>query len=150
MKFLKYIKVILPIVIVASLFIFQKSILRELSDISIKNQRTGVVNKYEDYDFADGEKTFKASLLEIGAETCPSCRRMKKVIERLHDHYGENIHVERINITKKEGLNKAQEFGLIMIPMQVILNQKGELVYKHNGFISFDDLSDKIEQYIKH
>ncbi|MDZ7741103.1 MAG: thioredoxin family protein [Bacteroidota bacterium] len=150
MKYLKYIKVILPIAIIASLFIFQKSILRELSELSIKNQRTGVFNKYEDYDFTDGEKTFKASLLEIGAETCPSCRRMKKVIERIHDHYAGNLHVERINITKKEGLNKAKEFGLIMIPMQVLLNQKGELVYRHTGYISFDDLSEKIEQYIQH
>ena len=42
-----------------------------------------------------------------------------------------------------------KKFGLVMIPMQVLLNREGEVVYKHIGYISSEDLSDSIETALK-
>lgn len=40
-----------------------------------------------------------------------------------------------------------RQFGVVMIPMQVLLNGEGKVVFKHNGYISTKELSKQINNH---
>jgi thioredoxin-related protein len=42
----------------------------------------------------------------------------------------------------------ARDFGIITIPMQVLLDHSGNVVFKHSGYIPTKELSAKIDNLL--
>lgn len=103
---------------------------------------------YEDFNLDKPGLSLNGSLLEFGAKNCSACRRMETVIDEVEAQFGDNLSIQFFNITKQEGLEMGKKFGVLMIPMQVLLDRKGKVVYKHIGFISTSELSNIIEDKI--
>ncbi|MBE0641325.1 MAG: thioredoxin family protein, partial [Bacteroidales bacterium] len=98
---------------------------------------------------ASGEATLKqGTLLEFGALSCISCRRMENVLQEMEGLYPSGLAIERVIITTDEGLKIMKRFGVLMIPTQVILDKQGAEVYRHTGFISTKDLSEIINKQL--
>jgi thiol-disulfide isomerase/thioredoxin len=148
-KFWKYIKVLLPVLVIAALIIFKKYYSDDLSDALAKISQTGEhTDYYKEFDLISGNSGARGTLLEFGATTCPVCRKMERVLEELKVKYSGKIDIRFINTTKPEGLAMGRNFGITAIPMQVLINDGGKVVFKNTGYISADDLSGKIDNLV--
>ena len=149
MKTLRYIKVLSPFLLLAGIFIFKYYYLDEVSDRMAGDlHRSGHQKRYEQFDLTSKVTDRKGTLLEFGATNCSACRRMEKVLEKIKREYSDKIDIQFINTTRKEGLLMGRDFGIIAIPMQVLLDTEGRVVFKHTGYIAPEDLSDKIDDLI--
>lgn len=145
MKLFRYIKVIIPILVLIGLFIFRNYYANHLSDeITIKNHSGNNPKTYPQYDLTSDRTNYHGTLLEFGANNCSACRQMEVVLKEIRSEYSDRLIIRFINTTRKEGLIIGREFGIISIPMQVLINKQGEVVFKHTGYISTDDLKEHI------
>ncbi len=149
MKFVKYIKVMLPILVLIGLFVFKRYYVDDLSDAIANNfQSTDTPKKYKQYNLTSDGTNYIGTLLEFGATNCSACRKMEYVLKEIRTEYADELNIKFINTNKKEVLILGKKFGILAIPMQVLMNKQGELVYKHIVYISTDDLSDQIDNFI--
>lgn len=135
----------IPILVLIGLFIFKNYYVNHLSDAIANNfQSTDTPKKYEQYDLAKVSSNYQGTLLEFGATNCSACRKMEYVLKEIRTEYADELNIKFINTTQKEGLILGKKFGILAIPMQVLMNKHGEVVYKHTGYISTDDLKEQI------
>lgn len=83
-------------------------------------------------------------LIELGAEKCIPCKMMKPIIEELTKEYEGRLSVEFIDVWKNSQAGKS--YKIRMIPTQVFLNEKGEEIYRHEGFFSKEDILKKWQE----
>ena len=74
----------------------------------------------------------KPTIIELGARSCPSCKKMAPIIESLSNDYRSKAMVLFIDVNKYEDL--ADKFHIQMIPTQIIYNAQGKEVKRHMGF----------------
>lgn len=145
-KTISYIKIILPLAVMIGLFSFKNYFLGQMSDyISASNKNTTIPKYFEDYDFSKKNTPINGTLLEFGALNCSACRQMELVLNDIKEAYKKTLAVHFINITEKDGIELGRQFGVVMIPTQVLLDKDGRVVYKHVGYISTSDISTHIE-----
>ena len=133
------------------LFLDKERIINRLSDATAMNRQMagrGSEAYYETYDLEKAGSGFEGTLLEFGAENCLSCRRMEAVIGEMRKEYSQKVAIQFMNLTEKAGLEEGRKFGVLMIPMQVLIDRQGMVVYKHTGYISSAELSDIIKEKI--
>lgn len=116
--------------------------------MSAANNDSGLPEYFEEYDLSQKNTPITGTLLEFGASNCSACRQMEKVLAELRTTFSTELNIDFINITQKEGLATGRKFGLVMIPMQVLLNKEGKVVYRHTGFIGTGELSVQINKYL--
>ena len=101
---------------------------------------------FDQFKNKDGNKKFQVSLLEIGGVGCKPCRKMDTVLVQLKDVYKENLNIHVSRVTDKDGKKIAKYLGVKAIPTQIIMNKKGEEIYRHTGFLSKTDLQKIINK----
>lgn len=139
----------IPILVLIGLFVFKNYYVDDLSEeLAKRSYTTETSSKYKEYDLAGSHSIYEGTLLEFGATNCSACRKMEYVLKDLRKRYSDKIKISFINTTQKEGLILGRKFGLLVIPMQVLMNKQGEVVYKHFGYISTKDLSIQIENHV--
>jgi len=97
------------------------------------------------YNYKKSGKGHKYTLLEFSGAGCAVCRRMEKVLTELNESHGREINIVFYEMTKPNGLQWGKYFGVVMIPTQVILNNEGKELFRSTGFISKDDILEKIQ-----
>lgn len=85
-------------------------------------------------------------ILEFGSTGCSACRRMEKVLEDIKQKHTAKVEVKFYNVLDFNAQPRLKYFGVSSIPMQLILNPKGEIVFKHYGYISGNELSNQINE----
>lgn len=81
-------------------------------------------------------------VLEIGSSSCKTCIDMKKIIEDLKSKDA-NLPIHIIDVY--DDMNAFRYFNIQMIPTQVVLNTKGEEIYRHIGGLSADEMLRLVE-----
>ncbi|MFC2107776.1 thioredoxin family protein [Bacteroidota bacterium] len=128
------------------LLVTQKDrMMKYVSGSRIKNNEMIVDSSFM---FLHNKDSFHGTFIEFGANNCINCKRMKSVFAEIETKYAGELFIKNYIITEEEGLAQAKKFGVISIPMQILLNKKGEIVYKHFGYISANDLSEQIDSRI--
>ena len=87
------------------------------------------------------------TLLELGALTCLPCKMMMPIIDELEKEYKDRAVVRFINVSDEP--EKAQAFGVSMIPTQILYDRGGQEVFRHIGFIEKELLVAELERYLK-
>lgn len=82
-------------------------------------------------------------LLEFGSKKCIACQKMAPIIEALTNDYKGVLRVEFVDVAVKEKLAMAQQHKIRTIPTQVFLDAKGKELWRHEGFISREDIEKK-------
>jgi len=80
-------------------------------------------------------------LIDFGAGTCATCKMMEVVLEELRAEHGEQIDVRFVDVWENEEAGK--EYSIRMIPTQVFLDAEGHELFRHEGFISKEDILKK-------
>jgi thioredoxin 1 len=73
-----------------------------------------------------------------------SCKKMKPVLEELARKYEGKVAVRMIDLRDAEGEAIARTRRVHLIPTQVLLDADGRERFRHEGFISLDDLESEI------
>jgi thioredoxin 1 len=141
---LPYIKVFLPLLLLLLFFLAKDEVLQFLGSSLIEGQPTKTEKVFPQYNLNDRPE-LKGSLIEIGAKSCLSCRKMEAVIASLEERYADSLHIERVNITEAEGLARGKVFGMVAIPTQIILDPSGREVFRHTGFIPREALEKELK-----
>ena len=87
------------------------------------------------------DKKAQCTLVEFGMTFCSECKAMQEVLTQIKKSYPEDIAVIFADLSIKKYKIMADKFNIIQIPTQIIFNAEGEEIYRHTGFISFEDLS---------
>jgi len=78
------------------------------------------------------------ALIDYGATYCKSCQDMIPVLEDIKKSYGELLRVEFVDVNKYP--EKTEKAGVELIPTQIIYDKNGKEVFRHEGYISKEDL----------
>ena len=86
----------------------------------------------------------KPYFLEVGSDSCHSCKIMAKTLYKITQKHPEyNIHF--INVKKER--EAAYNLEIRMIPTQIIYDKNGKEVYRHIGILNTSELNNLFKQY---
>ena len=77
-------------------------------------------------------------LVDLGSTTCIPCKMMAPILDELGKEYAGRMQVEFINVN--ENPDAAKAFGIRLIPTQVFVDTSGKELWRHEGFISKEDI----------
>lgn len=73
-------------------------------------------------------------MVEIYADWCPPCQKMKPILDQLEKTYKGKIVFQRVNIeTNKDAV---KTYNIKAIPVQIFYDRSGKQVLRHEGFYS--------------
>lgn len=93
------------------------------------------------YDYDKNGKKYSYTFLEFGSTGCNACRQMEMVMEEIKSRYPDDVNVVFINVARKENKSIADYYGIATIPTQILLDKQGKEFYRHNGYLSADEIS---------
>jgi thioredoxin 1 len=80
----------------------------------------------------------RARLLDLGADKCKACKALAPILEALREEYKGRLDVEFIDVWKNP--SAGEPYGIRLIPTQILYDREGKEVWRHEGFISKEDL----------
>ena len=83
----------------------------------------------------------KPRLLELGSNRCMSCQQMAVVLDALRASQGARLQVDFIDVM--ENPEMGERYKISLIPTQILYDDAGKELYRHQGFFSHDDILAK-------
>jgi len=80
-------------------------------------------------------------LVDLGASKCVPCKMMAPILEDLKKEYAGRMDVEFIDVWKTP--EAGTEYGVRMIPTQILYGADGKELFRHEGFFGKDDILTK-------
>ena len=80
-------------------------------------------------------------LVDLGAGKCIPCKAMKPILEDLMANYAGTFKTEFIDVWENEAAGKT--YGIKMIPTQIFFDATGKELFRHEGFLSKEDILGK-------
>lgn len=80
-------------------------------------------------------------LIDFGANSCATCKMMTQVLTELEAETSNRLIVRFVDTREDKETTKAH--SIRMIPTQIFLNANGDELYRHEGFISKEDILKK-------
>ncbi len=95
------------------------------------------------YNYSANKKDYKLTFLEFGALGCSACKQMEKVMKEIKEKYPNVVNVAFYNILIPKNQNLMKYYGVSAIPTQILLDNKGIEYFRHTGYFSANELSNK-------
>ncbi|RRS31968.1 MAG: hypothetical protein P794_02515 [Epsilonproteobacteria bacterium (ex Lamellibrachia satsuma)] len=89
----------------------------------------------------------KSMMLEVGSDSCYSCQIMGRLLYSIKQKHPE-YPIYFVNVKKER--EAAFKLKIQMIPTQIVLDGKGNEVYRHIGVLSPEKLKMLLEKYSIH
>jgi thioredoxin 1 len=80
-------------------------------------------------------------LLDLGADKCVPCKAMAPILEEMRDTFAGQLDVRFIDVWKDAAA--AREHEVKIIPTQIFLDERGNELFRHQGFFSREDMLAK-------
>jgi len=100
-------------------------------------------NKMEIDEFTALVNSDKLVFIDFYAPWCAPCRKMMPMMDSLETEYKEKITIVKINVDASKKLMK--ESRILSVPY-LVLYQKGNILFSHNGLISRDELENLFDE----
>ena len=84
-------------------------------------------------------------ILDFGRAECLPCQQMMPVLDELSEKHEGRIVVRYIDMNLPAGKTRADEMGIRLIPTQILIDEKGEEVIRHEGFWSLGEIELELE-----
>jgi len=78
------------------------------------------------------------TLVDLGAGECIPCKMMAPILAKLEKRYAGKAAVVFLDVWKDQ--TPARRFGIRAIPTQIFFDKKGKEVYRHEGFLSEEEI----------
>jgi thiol-disulfide isomerase/thioredoxin len=96
-----------------------------------------------------GKQNGESMWLLFRSATCPPCREMKKIYDRLEPEYKGKVKFIAIDVDDRENAGLAKEYGVTYIPVTFIIDSNGELSYQEIGLMPEDDIRAELDKVVK-
>lgn len=83
-------------------------------------------------------------LIDLGSDKCIPCKMMMPILEELGKEYRDQFIVEVIDVRREPAL--AEQYGVRIIPTQVFYDAEGEECFRHQGFMSKEQILAKWDE----
>ena len=80
-------------------------------------------------------------MVDLGADKCIPCKMMAPILEELKKEYAGRVDVEFIDVWKNP--TAGSEYGIQMIPTQILYGASGKELFRHTGFFAKEDILAK-------
>ena len=80
-------------------------------------------------------------MVDLGADKCIPCKMMAPILRDLKKKHAGRFNVEFIDITLVP--DAARQYGIIVIPTQIFYDAAGKELFRHEGFMSREDILAK-------
>lgn len=84
-------------------------------------------------------------LVDLGADKCIPCKMMAPILEELKSEYDGRLIVDFIDVWKNP--DEAPKYGIKLIPTQIFFDASGKELFRHEGFISKEDILSKWKEF---
>ena len=82
--------------------------------------------------------------MDLGATECIPCKMMAPILEELGKEKKGKLEVVFIDVWKNPSAKK--KYGISLIPTQIFYDRSGKEFFRHQGFISKEDILAKFEE----
>jgi thioredoxin 1 len=86
------------------------------------------------------------TMVDIGAKACVPCKMMMPIMEEVEKEYKGKAAIYFIDVW--ENREQGARFGLKLIPTQIFYDKNGTEVYRHEGFLDKETISQKLNQLL--
>jgi len=76
----------------------------------------------------------QVTFVELGSDSCIPCKEMRPIMAEIEKKYSGSVEVVFYDVYEQG--DKAEEFGIRVIPTQVFLDESGNEFYRHEGFLT--------------
>ncbi len=84
------------------------------------------------------------TMVALGRKTCPQCKMMAPILEKLEKEYEGKAMIVFINLLKDP--EQQYVYRLKALPTQVFFDPEGKEVFRHIGFMSEKDIVAQLEK----
>jgi thioredoxin 1 len=78
------------------------------------------------------------TMVDLGAGACIPCKLMAPILEKLEKQYAGRAAVVFLDVWKDRA--PAKRFGIRAIPTQIFFDKDGKEVYRHEGFLTEEEI----------
>ncbi len=86
------------------------------------------------------QNMIRVTFVELSSEGCIPCRMMKPIMEKIQSRFAGQVRVVYYDVWTAEGRPQAYNFGIRAIPTQVFLDAQGNEFFRHEGFLSEEEI----------
>lgn len=87
-------------------------------------------------------------VINFTAPWCSACKQLKPVLKEVMNNYNRSVDCEILNVDDKSNLEMVRSFRVKAIPVTYVFDRKGNLIFKHIGYISAQDLDSQVRKTI--
>ncbi len=87
----------------------------------------------------------RPALVDFWADWCAPCRAVAPVVQRVADHFGDQLTVGKVNVDDESEL--AESYGIRSIPALLVFRD-GKVVDQIAGTVAFVQLSESVERVL--
>ena len=91
-----------------------------------------------------GREAALPRLVDLGAKSCVPCKVMAPILEELGQDYAGRFDAEFIDVGEDRAA--AGRYGIKLIPTQIFFGASGEELFRHEGFMSKEDILAKWDE----
>jgi len=84
-------------------------------------------------------------LVDLGAKECIPCKMLAPILEQLTAEYKGRLDVVFIDVWENPAAG--QDYNIRLIPTQIFFDAQGKELWRHQGFISKDDILAKWKEF---
>ncbi|MBS3740688.1 MAG: hypothetical protein KGY75_09905 [Candidatus Cloacimonetes bacterium] len=84
------------------------------------------------------------TVLDLGSDSCVPCKMMKPIFAELEEELEGKANILLLEIADYRGI--ANEYNVRVIPTQIFFDQNGEQYWRHEGFLSKEDILKKLKE----
>ncbi len=127
-------KIIIVVILIAAIAV--------VSTIRQKGSSDGNINEFKPEQLVGKGLPV---LVDLGAGTCIPCKMMTPVLEELTKEMEGKLQVKFIDVSIYPELTKVYDINLI--PTQIFYDASGKELFRHEGFISKEDILAKWKEF---
>jgi len=141
---------VLPVVVLITAFLLKDELNNLVSEKMKQQAGVEVIMSGEAwvdslFNYTQNGKEYQYSLLQFKSNGCTICKQMEPELEKIRKTKNGNVNVVVVNIMNRNSQNLMKYFGISAVPTQLILNKKGEEIFRNYGFISAEDILSKAQ-----
>ncbi len=87
------------------------------------------------------DETTLPLLLDLGSTTCVPCKAMAPILDEMRETFEGQLEVRFTDV--KNDAAVAREYGIRIIPTQIFFDERGNELFRHQGFYSREDMLAK-------
>ena len=96
------------------------------------------------YNYTENGGNYDYTLLEFGSHHCIPCKMMDGVLDSMRTNFP-RVKVCFVDVAQTVNTCWLEYFHIDIIPQQIVLDKRGKLVFRHEGYIPYNELVTNIK-----